>query len=497
MHKKMFIDGEAVDSYSGKTFKVFNPTNGNVIAEVPSADIEDVRRAAEAAKLAEREWGSKPVSERSKALLSIAELLRKNNDYLAQMETENHGSPIRRTKNFDIGLAAEIYEYYAGLARGLTGDLNPVGPQVLDFTVREPMGVAGLIVPWNFPLLMSSWKIAPALVTGNTVIVKPASVTPLTTLAFAEIAGKILPKGVLNVITGPGNVVGEQMVQDKNIDMISLTGEVDTGKRVMELASRSVKRVLTELGGKNPLIVMEDADLEAAVEGAIFGSFFNSGQVCATSSRIYVHKKLYDKFLTTFTRAASCLVVSEPMKPETDMGPVVSFDHKKKIEYYIQKGIEEGATMTLGSTRAEGKLEQGAYVTPTIFTNVREDMEIVQHEIFGPVAAVLGFDSEQQMLELANDTQFGLSASVWTRDVTHGYNIATKLQVGTVWLNEHLIVYPESPWGGFKQSGIGKELSPHAVDEYTRFKHVSFDLTGMKKKPWYNLINPHPLPSGE
>lgn len=498
-NEKMFIDGEEADSESGKTFKVYNPANGNAIATVPKADKVDVKKAADAAREASPSWSLKSVAERSKALLVVADLLRKNNDVLAELETRNHGSPIRRTKNFDIGLSAEIYEYYASIVRGKLGEVNPVGPQVLDFTVREPVGVAGLIVPWNFPLLMSSWKIAPALASGNTVVVKPASVTPLTTLMFAKIVSKALPKGVLNVVTGPGNVVGEEMVANKNIDMISLTGEVETGKRVMELASKSVKRVVTELGGKNPLIVMEDADLESAVEGAIFGSFFNSGQVCATCSRIYVHKKLHDKFVNLFAKAASKLVVSDPLNPETDLGPVVSFEHKERIDDYIEKGVEDGAKLVAGNEKRKkmDSTDGGAYVFPTVFSNVDQKMKIVQEEIFGPVAAVLGFETEAEALSLANDTVYGLSASLWTKDLTRAHNFATKLQSGTVWINEHLIVYPESPWGGFKQSGLGKELSPHAIDEYTRLKHISYDLTGLKKKPWYNLINPHPLAAGQ
>ncbi|MDG6996108.1 MAG: aldehyde dehydrogenase family protein [Nitrososphaerota archaeon] len=491
---KMFVDGEEVDSESGKTFKVYNPADGSAIATVPKADKGDVKKAAEAAKKASQSWSSKTVAERSKALLAIADLLRKNNDVLAEMETKNHGSPIRRTKNFDVGLSAEIYEYYASIARGKLGEVNPVGPHVLDFTVREPVGVAGLIVPWNFPLLMSSWKIAPALVSGNTVVVKPASVTPLTTLMFAKIASKVLPKGVLNVITGPGSLVGEEMVANKNIDMISLTGEVETGKRVMELASKSVKRVVTELGGKNPLIVMEDADLESAIEGAIFGSFFNSGQVCATCSRIYVHEKLHDKFVNYFAKAASKLVVSNPQHLETDMGPVVSFEHKEKIDGYVQKGLEEGAKLVVGDTKKKNApTDGGAYVLPTVFTDVDQDMKIAQEEIFGPVAAVLSFENEDEALNLANDSIYGLSGSLWTKDLTRAHNFASRMHAGTVWINEHLIVYPESPWGGFKQSGLGKELSPHALEEYTRLKHISYDLTGLKKKPWYNLINPHPL----
>lgn len=490
---KMVIDGEPTDSSTGETYDVINPANGEIITKAPLGSREDVERAAEAAKRAQPEWSSKTPVERSKALLAIADAVRKNTDVLAELETINHGSPIRKTKNFDIPMVAEVFEYYAAVARTyLSGEEIPLSADYVDTLVKEPWGVAGLIVPWNFPLLMASWKMAPALAAGNTVVVKPASVTPMTTILFAQLIDKILPKGVLNVVTGPGSTVGEEMVVNKNIDMVSVTGSTETGRRILELASKSVKKVVAELGGKNPMIVLEDADVDAAVEGAIFGSFFNSGQVCATSSRIYVHESIHDKFMSEFIEAASKLVVGDPMKLETDLGPVAYFDHRKRVEGYIDLGIKEGAKLVLGGPVKEGPLSKGAYVPPTIFDDVAQDMRIVQEEIFGPVDVVLSFKNQEEALEYANDTIYGLSASVWTNDVKRAYDMARRLNVGTVWINEHILVWPETPWGGVKQSGMGsKELSPHALDSYLRLKWIHHDISGLVKKPVYSLFNPH------
>jgi acyl-CoA reductase-like NAD-dependent aldehyde dehydrogenase len=487
----MFINGEFVGSHTGATYDVVNPANGAVIARVPKGDAADVRAAADAAYDAKRKWAETHVSERSRILLRIADVLRANADRLAELETANHGSPIRKTRNFDVPLAADVFEYYAEVARAVLGEVNPAPVPALDFTLKEPVGVAGLIIPWNFPLLMASWKIAPALAAGNTVVAKPASVTPLSLLEFARLTRDLLPRGVFNVVTGPGSVVGDAMVLNEKIDLISLTGSTETGQKIMEKGARTLKRLALELGGKNPLIVLDDADVEAAVEGAVMASFFNSGQVCATSSRIYVHERVHDEFVRKFVEATKRLVVGDPMDPNTDMGPVAYFEHKRNIERYIEIGLKEGARMVLGGPPPE-HLSGGAYVMPTIFDDGRQDMTIVQEEIFGPVDVILRFSSDEEAIEMANGTKYGLSASVWTRDIARAGKFIRGIDAGTVWVNEHIPVFPETPWGGFKMSGTGtKELSQHALDTYLRLKHVSIDLTGLRKKPWYSIVNPH------
>ena len=489
---KMWIGGEWVDSVSGKTFSSVNPATGEVIAEVPLGDREDAKRAINAARKAFPQWSKLPQSERSKKVSKIAELLMGRLEEFAKLETADHGSPMRKTMNFDIPISAGTFEYFAQASRDVVGHTLPVGPHVLCYTTREPIGVISAITPWNAPLLMASWKLGAALVTGNTCVIKPASVTPLTTLKLGEILEQLdLPPGAVNIITGPGNTVGQEMVENPGVDKVGFTGSSETGREVLGLLGKGVKRVGLELGGNNPFIVFDDADVDAAVQGAVFASFFNNGQVCAATGRYYVQEKVYEEFLGKFVAESEKLVVGDPLDMSTDMGPVVSAGHRDSIESYIASGLEEGASVVLGGRRPSGGIyDKGYYVSPTIFANVRQDMRIVREEIFGPVAPVMPFKDEEEVIRLANDTDYGLSASVWTNDVRRAINLSNAIDAGTTWINEHLIIWFESPWGGFKQSGFGKDLSRYVLEEYTRLKAVSVDLTGMKKKPWYNLINP-------
>jgi acyl-CoA reductase-like NAD-dependent aldehyde dehydrogenase len=392
--------------------------------------------------------------------------------------------------NFDVPMCAEQFEYFAGIGRALTGQTLPVGPWCSSMTIREPLGVIGLITPWNFPALMVVWKLGAALITGNTCVVKPPSTAPLTTLKLGEYAMEAgIPAGVVNVITGPGETVGEAVVQHPGVAKIGFTGDTATGKRIMNLASASVKQVGLELGGKNAFIVMGDADVDSAVEGAIWAAFFNSGQVCAAASRIYIHRSLYDRFAEKMVAAAKNLRVGDPTKMETVIGPVAYRGHRDKIEEYIEEAKKDGAKLLLGGQRPDSdETRNGFFVAPTIFGDCTNGMRFMQEEVFGPVVGIAPFDTAEEAVSLANDTKYGLSASIWTKDLRQGMVLAGRIKAGTVWLNEHLIVFCETPWGGCKQSGWGKDLSTMVLDEYTMTKHIYIDLTGAPVKPWYALL---------
>lgn len=487
---KAYIGGQWVDGSEGETFDVYNPANNQVIAAVAKCTPADVDKAVSAAAEAFGQWSSMPQSARSKALLKVSQLVMAHQAELAELETKEHGSPIRKTMNFDVPNVADFFEYFAGVSRGLTGETLPIGPWCTSLTVREPYGVVGLITPWNFPALMVTWKLGAALATGNACIVKPPSVAPLTTLRLAELCVEAgVPAGAVNVITGPGNVVGEALVAHPGVAKIGFTGDTSTGKRIMQVASEWAKPVGLELGGKNAMLILADADLDAAVEGAVFASFFNTGQVCAAVSRIFVHESLYDEFIQRFIAGAKGLVVGDPMNPATVIGPVPYAEHRDKIEWYIRSAQDEGATVLLGGERpATEETKDGYFVSPTILGNVNNKMLFMQEEIFGPVVGVVPFKEEAEAVSMANDTRYGLSASVWTTDLRRGLALARSLQVGTVWLNEHLMVFCETPWGGCKESGYGKDLSTMVLDEYTQVKHVYVDMNEGPVKPWYTIL---------
>lgn len=487
---KTVIGGEKVSALNGETMDIINPANGAVIAKAPKCGISDVNRAVEAAVKAAPEWASKTVGERSKILLKLSQLLMVNLEELAKLETMEHGSPIRKTINFDIPLCAEQLEYFAGVGRALKGETLPVGPWCTSMTIREPLGVVGLITPWNFPALMVVWKMGAALITGNAVIIKPPSIAPLTTIRLAELAMEAgMPSGVVNVVTGPGNIVGEALVQHPDVAKIGFTGDTVTGKRIMSLASNTAKQVGLELGGKNAFIVLSDADLESAVEGAIFGAYFNSGQVCAAASRFYIHESLYDQFAEKFVKASMALKYGDPMDMATVLGPVAYAAHRDKIEGFIARAKNAGAKLLLGGERPNTPdTRDGFFVAPTVFGDCTHEMEIMRDEIFGPVIALSKFKTNEEAVALANDSRFGLSASIWTKDVKTGLQLTSQIQAGTVWINEHLIIFPETPWGGFKESGWGKDLSTMALEEYTKTKHIYVDLVPQPVKPWYMIL---------
>ncbi|OPY80936.1 MAG: Betaine aldehyde dehydrogenase [Syntrophorhabdus sp. PtaU1.Bin058] len=487
---KVLIGGEWVKAGSGEMMDIINPATGEVIAKAPKCGPADVDKAVGAAVQAAPAWAAKTVGERSKVLLKLSQLIMGHHEELAKLETMEHGSPIRKTMNFDVPLCAEQFEYFAGVARAMTGETLPVGPWCMSMTVREPLGVVGLITPWNFPALMVVWKLGAALVTGNACVVKPPSIAPLTTLRLGELAMEAgVPAGVVNVITGPGDTVGEALVRHPDVAKIGFTGDTVTGRRIMNVASDTVKQVGLELGGKNAFIVLADADIDSAVEGAVWSAFFNSGQVCAAASRFYIHESLYDEFAAKFVAAAKLVRYGDPTNMETVMGPLAYAGHRDKVESYIEEAKKEGAKLLLGGKRPDTPdTKKGFFVAPTVFGNCNNSMQFMQDEIFGPVVGLVSFKTPEEAVALANDTRYGLSASVWTKDVRTGLALAGQIKAGTVWVNEHLIVFCETPWGGCKQSGWGKDLSTMVLEEYTMTKHIYIDLIGQPMKPWYGLL---------
>ncbi|HMK34108.1 MAG TPA: aldehyde dehydrogenase family protein [Desulfomonilaceae bacterium] len=487
---KALIGGEWVDSSTGAQFEVLNPANGQVVGTAPLCGKAEVDKAVEAALEAAPGWAATPVGQRSKVLLKAAQLIMARQEELAILETQQQGSPIRKTMNFDVPLCAEQLEYFAGVARSVTGQTLPVGPWCMSATVKEPLGVVGIITPWNFPALMVVWKLGAAVVMGNACVVKPTSVAPLTTLKLGEIFQEAgAPAGVVNVITGPGNTVGEALVSHPGVQKIGFTGDTATGKQIMNVASAHVKQVGLELGGKNAFVVLADADVDAAVQGAVFAGFFNSGQVCAAASRFFVHKSLYEEFCGKFVAEVSKLRYGDPMNPETVLGPVAYMEHRDKIESYIETTKRDGARLLLGGERSNiPEIRDGAFVGPTIFADCTPDMKIMQDEIFGPVVAVTPFDSTEEAIAGVNSSPYGLCASLWTKNVSGGLALAGQIKTGTVWINEHLMIFCETPWGGCKQSGWGKDLSTMVLEEYVMTKHIYVDLTGQPEKPWYAIL---------
>jgi acyl-CoA reductase-like NAD-dependent aldehyde dehydrogenase len=487
---KMLIDGESCEALSRQRMDVVNPATGKAFASVPKCAPEDVDRAVTAALEAAPDWAGRPMADRSKRLLKLADLIRANTQELATLETMEQGSPIRKTMTGDIPSCAEHFEYYAGIGRGMTGETLPVGPWAASMTVREPLGVVGIITPWNFPALMVVLKLGAALVTGNTCVVKPPSIAPLTSIRIGELAMEAgIPAGVVNVITGPGSTAGEAMVRHPGIDRIGFTGDSATGKRIMSLASDTAKPVGLELGGKNPFVVFADADIEAAVEGAVFGAFFNSGQVCAAATRFYVHDSVYEEFAKRFVARASTLRVGDPLKMDTVMGPVAYKEHRDKVESYVAEARRSGAKLLLGGERPDTpETKDGFFVAPTIFAECTNDMAFMRDEMFGPVVGLVRFKTTDEAINLANDTRYGLAGSVWTQDVRLGLSAAGRIKAGTVWVNEHLWMSCETPWGGCKDSGWGKDASTMALEEYTMTKHIYVDLMGGPDRPWYGAL---------
>ncbi len=477
---RLFIGGEWQDAQAGKRFPVVNPATEEIVAEVAAAEEADVDRAVAAARRAFESgpWSKMAPSERAALLWKLSDLLAKTIGEMAELETSQTGKTLFDSGRIEMPMAVEVFRYYSGWATKLHGETLPSRPNAFTFTLREPIGVIAAITPWNFPFLLASWKIAPALAAGNTVILKPASQTPLTAIRFGEICQEAgLPEGVFNVVTGSGSRCGMALVRHPGVDKIAFTGSTEVGKQIMREAAGTVKRVSLELGGKSPNIVFADADVDAAVRGALTGIFYNKGEVCAAGSRLFVEEPIHDALVEKLRAKAESLTVGDPRDKNTRMGPVVSADQMAKVLEYIETGKREGAKLVAGGGRATVGSGKGYYVKPTVFDQVRNDMTIAREEIFGPVLATIPFKDFDSGVAQGNETVYGLAAAVWTRDVKKALRAAKALRAGTVWVNTYNLYDPALPFGGFKQSGFGRELGAQAMDLYTETKSVWIDLS--------------------
>ncbi len=473
---KLLINNRWVSSESGKTFPTINPSTGEEICQVAEADAADIDKAVKAARLAfEGPWRKMRASERGGLLYRLADLIEANADELARLETLDNGKPLSIAKTVDVAKTIACYRYFAGWADKVQGKTIPVDGDFFAYTRHEPIGVIGQIIPWNYPMLMQAWKLAPALATGNTVVMKPAEQTPLTALRIGELlleAG--YPEGVVNILPGFGPTAGAALARHMDVDKVAFTGSTQVGRLIMTAAAQSnLKRVTLELGGKSPNIIFEDTDLDAAVEGAHLGIFVNQGQSCCAGSRVFVQEKIYEAFVEKSVARAARRRVGDPLHPSTDQGPQIDQSQFDKIMGYVDSGKREGATLACGGERVG---DRGYFIRPTIFSDVRDDMRIAREEIFGPVMSVIAFKDTDEVIARANKTDYGLAAGVWTSDIKKAHAVANGVRAGTVWVNCYHVLDVRAPFGGFKQSGMGRELGEYGLHEYTEVKTVMLKL---------------------
>jgi betaine-aldehyde dehydrogenase len=484
-----FIDGRRCEALSGQTDVVRDPSTGEVVEEITLAGAEDVDRAVQAARAAFPAWSTATPVDRSTALTSFARLLEERAEEIAQLESRIAGKPIRLAREFDVPGTIDNVAFFAGAARNLEGKATAEYSGDHSSSIRrEPVGVVGSISPWNYPLQMAAWKILPAIAAGNTIVLKPSELTPLTTLLFAEIATEAgIPPGVVNVLTGIGADCGSVLLRHPEVDMVSFTGSTRVGRTVLEAAATTAKRVHLELGGKAPFVVFDDADLEAAIHGAVAGSLINAGQDCTAATRAIVHRSRYTEFVDGVADLYRTVRLGPTSDPATDLGPLISMAHRDKVAGMVDRARAYARIVTGGEV-PDGTLAAGSYYTPTLIADAGKTNEVIRDEVFGPVLCAMPFDTDDEAITLANDTPYGLAASAWTRDVYRALRATREIRSGCVWINDHIPIISEMPHGGTKESGFGKDMSTYSFDDYTVVKHVMYDITGTARKGWHRTI---------